>query len=168
MKYTSAQANKLLRKRQEERDVLLYQENISRTFVAATTEDKERARPEYSYRDTQDRLKKLEADIRAIKHAISVFNTTHFVDGFDMTVDQLLVYLPQLNERKNRLGKMASALPKQRMSNNGRSNLIEYEYANYEIEAAKKDYEAASDELAMAQVALDQLNNTEIMEINVE
>lgn len=168
MKYTSAQANKLLRKRQEDRDALLYQENISRTFIAATTEDKENARPEYSYIETKARLKKLEADIRVIKHAISVFNTTHFVDGLDMTVDQLLVYLPQLNEQKSRLGEMAAALPKQRMSNNGRSNLIEYEYANYDIEAVKKDYESVSDELARAQVALDQLNNSETMEINVE
>lgn len=168
MKYTSAQANKLLRKRQEERDALLYQEKLSRTFIAATTEDKENARPAYSYSDTQAKLKKLERDIRTIKHAISVFNTTHFVDGFDMTVDQLLVYLPQLNERKSRLGEMASALPKQRMSSNGRSNLIEYEYANYDIEAAKKDYEKVCDELARAQVALDQLNNTETMEISEE
>jgi hypothetical protein len=63
---------------------------------------------------------------------------------------------------------MASALPKQRMSSNGRSNLIEYEYANYDIEAAKKDYEKVCDELARAQVALDQLNNTETMEISEE
>ena len=168
MQYTSAQANKLLRRKQEERDALLYQESISRSFVAATTEDKENARPAYSYADTQARLKKLEAEIREIKHAISVFNTTHTVDGFDMTVDQLLVYIPQLTGRKNRRGEMASALPKQRMANNGRSNLIEYEYANYDIEEAKRDYDAVSDELARAQIALDQLNNTETMEINVE
>ena len=97
-----------------------------------------------------------------------MFNTTHTVDGFDMTVDQLLVYIPQLTGRKNRRGEMASALPKQRMANNGRSNLIEYEYANYDIEEAKRDYDAVSDELARAQIALDQLNNTETMEINVE
>ena len=148
MQYTSAQANKLLRKKQEERDALLYQESISRSFVAATTEDKENARPAYSYADTQARLKKIEAEIREIKHAISMFNTTHTLDGFDMTVDQMLVYIPQLTGRKNRLGEMASALPKQRMANNGRSNLIEYTYANYDIEEAKRDYDEVSDELA--------------------
>ena len=167
MKYTSAQANKLLKKLMEERDSILSNERQSRTFVAATTEKLEDARPDHDYVDTQKRLAEIEANIRAVKHCISVSNTTHIVEGFDMTVDQLLVYIPQLTDRKNRLADMANTLPKSRITSSVRSTLIEYRHANYDVSAAKADYEAVSEKLAEAQVALDKLNTTETMELSI-
>ena len=168
MQYTSAQANKLLKKLNEEHERLLSLERAGKLFIAATTEDKESARPEYSYQDTKKALAKIEADIRTIKHAINVFNTTHFVEGFDLTVDQMLVYIPQLVERKYQLSQMTQALPKQRLTSNGRTNLIEYQYVNYDINAVKQDYAAISEELARAQVALDCLNNSETLSFSIE
>lgn len=119
MNYTSAQANKLLKKLMEERDSILSTERQSRTFVAATTEKLEDARPEYDYAGTQKRLSEVEANIRTVKHCISIFNTTHVVEEFDMTVDQLLVYIPQLSDRKNKLASLQQArlLQKRRNSN---------------------------------------------------
>lgn len=168
MLYTSAQANKLLKKLTEQRNSILYKENTSKVFIAATTENLEDARPAYDYAETQRQLAAVEADIQTVKHCINVFNTTHVVEGFDRTVDQMLVYIPQLTERKDRLWRMAAQLPKQRMTNNNRSNLIEYQYANYDPEEAMRDFQAASDELARAQLALDHLNNTDTMEIPIE
>ena len=168
MQYTSAQANKILKKLAEERERLLSLERAGKVFIAATTEDKESARPEYSYKDTKKALAKIEADIRVIKHAINVFNTTHFVEGFDLTVDQMLIYIPQLVERKYQLSQMAQALPKQRLTSNGRTNLIEYQYVNYDIDSVKQDYAAISEELSRAQVALDCLNNTETFSFSIE
>ena len=168
MQYTSAQANKLLKKLNEERERLLSLERAGKVFIAATTEDKESARPEYSYKDTKKALAKIEADIRVIKHAINVFNTTHFVEDFDLTVDQMLIYIPQLVERKYQLSQMAQALPKQRLTSNGRTNLIEYQFVNYDIDIIKQDYAAISEELSRAQVALDCLNNTETFSFSIE
>jgi hypothetical protein len=133
MQCTSAQANKILKKLAEERERLLSLERAGTVFIAATTEDKESARPEYSYKDTKKALAKIEADIRVIKHAINVFDTTHFVEGFDNTGDQMLIYIPQLVERKYQLSQMAQALPKQRLTSNGRTNLIEYQYVRFLI-----------------------------------
>ena len=166
MKYTSAQANKLLKQLQEERYLLLTSERQSSTFVAATTEDPETARPAYSYSETRDQLVLLEQRIRQVKHAINTFNLTHVVDGFDMTVDQLLIYIPQLTERKEKLRKMAAVLPKTRLATSGRSNIIEYEYANYDIDVVRKDFDSVSSELARAQLALDHLNATDTMDID--
>lgn len=168
MQYTSAQANKILKKLAEERERLLSLERAGKVFIAATTEDKESARPNYSYKDTKKALAKIEADIRVIKHAINVFNTTHFVEGFDLTVDQMLIYIPQLVERKHQLSQMTQALPKQRLTSNGRTNLIEYQYVNYDIDSVKQDYAAISEELSRAQVALDCLNNTETFSFSIE
>ena len=53
MKYTSAQANKLLKKLNDEYSALLDREQRSRTFRAAMGEDIESVRPAYDYAKTQ-------------------------------------------------------------------------------------------------------------------
>lgn len=167
MQYTSAQANKLIKKLMDERSDILTDELQSCKFVAATTEDLEDARPPYDYAETQRKLSEIEAKIRKVKHCLNVFNATHKPEGFDMTVDQLLVYIPQLTERKSKLGGMAGTLPKKRVVSSVRSALIEYQYANFDREAVRADYEAVCAELANAQLALDRLNTTETMEIDL-
>lgn len=56
MKYTSAQANKLLKKLNDTYQSLLQEEEQSSTFLAAMGEDPETLRPDYVYADTQDSL----------------------------------------------------------------------------------------------------------------
>lgn len=166
MKYTSTQANKLLKKLNDEYSALLDKEQRSRDFRAAMGEDVESVRPVYDYAETQARLAELEGKIRRFKHAINCFNTTHFVDGFDMPIDEMLVYIPQLTRRKNKLLEMKSHLPKERVEEQyGRqSNIIDYRYANYDIAAVEADYEKTADELSRAQLALDAVNGRETFE----
>ena len=156
MNYTSAQANKLLKKLNDEYTALLDKETRSRDFRAAMGEDVESVRPVYDYAETQIRLAELEAKIR-----------TQTVDGFDMTIDELLVYIPQLTKRKSKLLEMKSRLPKERVEEQyGRqSNIIDYTYANYDIAAVEADYEKAADELSRAQLALDAVNQRETFEL---
>jgi hypothetical protein len=52
MKYTSAQANKLLKKLNDEYSALLDKEQRSRDFRAAMGEDVESVRPAYDYAET--------------------------------------------------------------------------------------------------------------------
>ena len=52
MKYTSAQANKLLKKLNDEYSALLHKEQRSRDFRAAMGEDIESVRPAYDYANT--------------------------------------------------------------------------------------------------------------------
>ena len=169
MKYTSAEAAKLLRRLSEERDALLEQERQSASFVAAVSEDIESVRPAYDFAAVQKKLAELEWKIRKVKHALNVFNSTHEIPGFGMTIDQLLVYIPQLTQRKMKLREMAASLPKTRVKGRtaASSAVIEYTYANYDVEAAKAAADAAADELARAQTALDKVNSTEAMEIEL-
>lgn len=166
MNYTSAQANKLLKKLNDEYTALLDKETRSRDFRAAMGEDVESVRPAYDYAETQIRLAELEAKIRKLKHAINIFNATQTVDSFDMTIDELLVYIPQLTKRKSKLLEMKSRLPKERVEEQyGRqSSIIDYTYANYDIAAVEADYEKAADELSRAQLALDAVNQRETFE----
>lgn len=112
MNYTSAQANKLLKKLNDEYTALLDKETRSRDFRAAMGEDVESVRPAYDYAETQTRLAALETKIRKLKHAINIFNATQTVDGFDMTIDELLAYIPQLTKRKSKLLEMKADCPR--------------------------------------------------------
>ena len=64
-----------------------------------------------------------------------------------------------MNEK---LERMRDKLPRERETGGyGRnSNIIEYSYANYDVEQAQIDYQAVAEELARAQNALDQVNST--------
>ena len=107
----------------------------------------------------------MEQKIRRVKHAINVFNTTHTVPGFDLTIDEMLVLIPQLTKRKNKLAEMKEKLPKTREQTYGKSNIVDYRYINYDSNEAASEYEKAAELLSRAQTALDTVNNTETLEI---
>lgn len=169
MKVTSAEAAKIMRQLNEQLSALERREANSKTFLAALGEDLESARPAYDYAETQTAIAELQQKIRKVKHAINVFNTTTQVPGFDMTIDEMLVYLPQLSANAGKLSDMKDALPKTRESTgySRGSNVIDYRYANYDIAAAAADYETASQLLAKAQTALDLVNSTAELELPI-
>lgn len=162
MKMTSALAAKQLRTYYEDLRALERHENDVDSFVAALNEDIESVRPEYDYEDVQKQKTELETKIRKLKHALNVFNATTIIPDFGMTIDEMLVYLPQLNNRKTKLASLSAALPKVRENAGyGRGNMvIDYRYANYDIEKAKADYAEITEIISKAQTALDYVNNT--------
>ena len=168
MKYTCAEAAKVLRKLNEDLKVLRAKEVKGYRFTAAVDEDLESARPVYDYIQTQDEQLQIEAKIRKVKHAINRFNLETTIPEFEMTVDEMLVYIPQLSERKRKLTQMASFLPKERVSNGYQSTkIIEYTYTNYDLQQAADDLAKVSDELAKAQTALDVINNQGQLELEI-
>jgi len=158
MKISSKNASKLLKQFNEERDSLILQENQSKMFLAAVGEDIESVRPEYDYDAVQKQLKDLEEKIVKLKHAINVFNTTTVLKDFEMSIDEMLVYIPQLTQRKNKLDQMRKVLPKQRVENYTSSNIIDYRIINYDLEKIRKDYDKTVEELNRAQSVLDEAN----------
>lgn len=102
--------------------------------------------------------------VEQFQHGKLMQDLTQVVPGFDMTIDQMLVYIPQLTARKKKLDHMRSNLPKERITSFS-SNFVEYNYSNYDIGQAEADYEKAADELARAQTALDTVNTTVEFEV---
>ena len=163
---TSAMAAKELKKLNERYEALLGMERKSSEFVAAIQEDIETVRPEYDFQAVQKETAEIEEKIRILKHAINRFNLSQTVPGFDMTIDQILVYIPQLTARKRKLDYMRSLLPRERIQGErGASNIIEYKYTNYDVKEAEKEYLAVTDELSKAQNALDLVNSTVEFEV---
>ena len=167
MKLTSAEANKMIRALKDQYRLLFSQEDNVVSFIAATTENVEEVRPPYSYEDTAAKYDEIERKIRKIKHALNVFNATTKVDGFDMTIDEMLVFLPQATDRLRKLSGMLAKPEKSRAQNTGRTNIIEYEYVNYDLEKVRQDYDALMDRKSRALSALDVLNNTVQFEVEL-
>lgn len=167
MKCTSAEAAKYLRKLNEDYAALISREDVRRDFLVSLGEDPESVRPPYDFRETQIALDEMEQKIRRVKHAINLFNTTHTVPGFDLTIDEMLVLIPQLTKRKNKLAEMKEKLPKTREQTYSKSNIVDYRYINYDSNEAASEYEKAAELLSRAQTALDTVNNTETLDIPV-
>ena len=53
MKYTSAEAGKLLKKLNDDRASILLREENGKEFLAAVGEDIESVRPDYNFKETQ-------------------------------------------------------------------------------------------------------------------
>jgi len=167
MKYTSAEAAKLLKRLSDELTALSSFEDRSSEFVAAVGEDAAKVKPEYDFSATQAKLLELEGKIRSVKHALNIFNTTTVVPGFDMTIDQILVLIPQLTAKKRKLAYMKNKLPITREPSSSRTGLIEYRYLNYNLADAEKQYAAIDEMLSKAQTALDLINSTATLEIDL-
>ena len=161
---TSAEANKRLKALQDKKRDLVETERKNAWFVAATTENAEEVQKNYDFDYDYDvpAIDSVDREIRELKHTINQFNVSCMIPELGMSIDQVLVYLPQLKDKQRRLAKMADHLPKQRISDRyGRTNtLIEYEYTNYDVKQAKEDYEEVSRRIAEVQLALDRVNNS--------
>ena len=169
MKLTSQEAGKMLKKLNEKIQSLLLMEKKSCSFLASVGEDPDTCRPEYDYAAVQKEVRELELQVRKLRHALNVFNSTHVVPGFEMTIDELLVYIPQLTKQKEKYDSMKSELPKSRVEPRYGSaqNFIDYKYLNYSVKDAEADYDRVSAVLSKAQTALDLVNSTESFDIDL-
>ena len=167
MKLTSAEANKLIKQIRDEIALIRAQEMNGYRFVAATIEDPEEVRPKYRFSETTAEMNVREEKIRRIKHALNFFNASTKPDGVDMTIDELLVWLPQVRVRLSKLSDMLAEPEKERVSNSGRTSIIEYEYANYDYDEVRREFDALTERKNKALTALDVANNTRQFDVEI-
>lgn len=163
---TSAYANKVLRRLNEDKEFYFNKEKTGQVYVAAI--DEEPVIPDYDYSDVSEKIAEIDAKIMKImkiKHAINVVNvnSTINVGGVNMTIDSILVRMAQLNKRKSILDIMRKRQEKIRISEGlfaSRKNTTEYQYINYDLETINKEYDRIDSEIAEMQIALDKFNQT--------
>ena len=169
-KMTSAYANKVLKKLNEDKEFWRTKEQSSCMYTAAI--DEEPVIPEYDYTQVADTIAEIDKKIVKIKHAINLANVTSQITVGDavMTVDAILVKMAQLNKRKSVLDYMRKQQPKTRINSGAftaRKTAAEYQYINYDLELVKKEYERIDSEIAAMQIALDKYNQTFEFEVEM-
>lgn len=168
MKVTSAYANKMIRKLNEDKEFWLNKERNSCVYTVATEE--EAVIPDYSYDDVSAKIADIDSQVLKIRHALNVSNATNRIQVGDrsMTVDMILIEMAQLNSRKFTLDTMRKREPKTRLESRQFTNkktVTEYEYINYDLDTVKADYEKTDALISELQIALDRYNQTVEIEI---
>lgn len=169
MKMTSAYANKILKKLQDEKGVLLDRERTLSTYTVASDETHPIV-PDFNFPANLKAIADIDNEIVIIKHAINRTNTenTIEVDGEQMTIDAALIKLAQLSARKNVLDTLRKHQPVARVDRGyAARNVTEYMYANYVINDAKAEYDRVSNLIASIQLALDNYNQTVMFDVDI-
>ena len=90
------------------------------------------------------------------------------MDNLGITIDEALIKIAQLNNRKLELDLMRKRLPKERQSLPfARTNIIEYQYVNYDIKRVSADYNRLCEEITEIQLALDTCNQTKTFDVDL-
>ena len=85
-----------------------------------------------------------------------------------MTIDEMLVYLPQLTQRIETQNSLATVPAKERRDSRVSINLIEYnKYDNYDVQRARELYNSLVKLQHRTQTALDLVNSTVKFEVEV-
>lgn len=170
MVLTSALANKLVKKLQENIDTLYMTEESRKSY--RVMEGEEPLVPNYSYTETEREIKELNDKIRLIKHYVNVANTTQTieVDGEYLFIDEVLVVMSQLNKRKNTLARMKNIQPKERVGSRmlGTNQAVEYAYTNFDVNEVERNYKLIDNKITNLQIALDKFNQTYEFDVPVE
>ena len=161
---TSKEANHILRKLYEEKSNFRNKEIDGMEFHAAVGEKIDDVRPDYNFEETKECIEIIDDQILAIKHAINLFNSSRIVGDTGLTIDQVLIKLGMLTERKQKFARMRSMQKKRRSQITG--NVIDYIYANFDPDDVDMAYEEADAELKHLQTSLDLVNNTVTFEIS--
>ena len=169
MKMTSAYANKLIKKLNEDKEFWCNKERKSCTYIAAV--DEEPVIPEYDFAQVSANIAEIDEKIVKIKHALNVSNSTSIISVGDrqMTVDEILVRMAQFNGRKAFLDMLRKNEPKTRVHSLravGNKSIPEYEYINYDLATVKAEYDRIDAQLAAMQMGLDKYNQTVEFEVD--
>ena len=155
-KFTCDSASKMVKMLNAELHVLERLENQSCSFTAAE-DTVEVDRPEYNLVEIQTKMDKLMLQICVLKHAINVFNTTHVLPiGYN--IDYALVRMSMLSTQLNKLEGMRTKAGKVRSRMSLDTGI--YEYRNYSLEDADKEYNRVYAELSRIQQEINYANAT--------
>ena len=164
MKMTSAYANKVIKKLNDDKEFWRNKEREGYLYVASL--DEEPVIPDYNYSEVAAKIAEIDEKIVKIKHAISLANATNKIDvgnGRQMTIDMILIAMAQLSNRKAFLDTMRKQQPKVRLNSGAfstKKTSPEYQYINYDLALVQSEYERIDQEIANMQLALDRYNQT--------
>lgn len=167
MKITPDGAQKRIRSLEEERQQLVEEINQLSTFVVAVSEgDPEELRPEFNFFAAAEEIRKIDEQIRKVKHARNVFNVETVLPGETITVDEALVWMAMLNKNYEYYVKFGNRQQKER-SRTGFNKEIEYVYTNYDIQEVRQYGKTMYAKLLEIQSKINLINSTYYFEVEL-
>ena len=168
MEFTSASANKYLKRLQDEKDRILRIENETSTYIVADGEEPDP--PEYDYAATRAAVSEIDDKMRSIRHGLHRFNMETILPESGMSIDEALIALAQMNNAQGRIRSLSEQQKKARLRDHfygSASGPVEYRFANYDIAEAESDYRKLSDEIAALQLEIDLANQTQLFAVDI-
>lgn len=161
IKVTSDVANKLIKKLEQDKNILSSKLSTMSTFVVAVTENYDQIKAEqaaeFDFNEIITQIDEIDKKIIAIRHAKSVFNNSTVMKN-GLTVGDNIVRLAILEREKSIYSRLATKQKKTR--NTSMNKDIEYTYLNYELEDAKKKYDSVYTEISEIQEELNIVNSS--------
>ena len=144
-----------------ERRELLKEEKNACSYKVMEGEDPSAKKPEYDYVETWNQLMEYDDSIRSVKHAINSFSVSRYVPEYNMTLDELEMYLEDLDRRFNTLKELGDAHPIKRTIVN---RSVRHTIANYDLKQARKDSERLDDECRKVRRIISEIKESEVFE----
>ena len=144
-----------------ERRELLKEEKKACSYRVMEGEDPSAKKPEYDYVETWNQLMELDDSIRSAKHTINSFSVSRYVPEYNMTLDELEMYLEDLDRRFNTLKELGDAHPIKRTIVN---RSVRHTIANYDLKQARKDSERLDDERRKVRSIISEIKKSEEFE----
>ena len=161
MKVCIAEAMKLIKDLEEEKELLIYGENRRSTVSYKEGEDK--VLPDYNYQNTRTRIAELDGEVRRIKYIISKANCEVQLDHFGISICEGLILLAQYRKEYDRLSRLATRdQVTRRITPNG---VLEYTECLYNVKEAEKAQKELNTTIGKLQVAIDKANLVSEIEI---
>ena len=169
IKVTSDAANKLIKKLEQDKSILVDKISKMSTFVVAVTENydqiKAEQEAEFNLNETITQIDEIDKKIITIRHAKSVFNNLTVMKN-GLTVGDNIVRLAILEREKGIYSGLATRQKKKR--NTSLNKDIEYVYLNYDLEDAKKKYDSVYAEISKIQEELNIINSSAEYKFEIE
>ena len=144
-----------------ERRELLKEEKKSCSYKVMEGEDPSAKKPEYDYEETRNQLMEFDDSVRLAKHTINSFSVSRYVPEYNMTLDELEMYLEDLDRRFNTLKELGDAHPIKRTIVN---SSVRHTIANYDLKQARKDSERLDDERRKVRSIISEIKKSEEFE----
>ena len=161
MKVCIAEAMKLIKDLEEEKELLVYGEN--RRSTVSYKEGEEKVLPDYNYQNTRVRIAELDGEVRRIKFVISKANCEVQLEGFGISICEGLILLAQYRKEYDRLSRLATRdQVTRRITPNG---VLEYTECLYNVKEVEKAQKELNTTIGKLQVAIDKANLVNEIEI---
>ena len=144
-----------------ERRELLKEEKKACSYRVMDGEDPSAKKPEDDYEETRKQLKEFDDAVRLAKHTINSFSVPRYVPECNMNLDELEMYLEDLDRRFNTLKELGDAHPIKRTIVN---RSVRHTIANYDLKQARKDSERLDDERRKVRRIISEIKESEEFE----